>query len=91
MKARLYAMAWRVLPYVCCASMGATLTSLLVGGYYWARDPLGRIVSEWYLTLSGLSIAPTTPRVPGVLLLLIALVIVWKKLVYRDSRFQPRC
>ena len=30
MKARVYALAWRVLPYVYCASMGATLTSLLV-------------------------------------------------------------
>ena len=30
MKAGIYAMAWRILPYVYCASMGATLTSLLV-------------------------------------------------------------
>lgn len=30
MAARFYALAWRVLPYVYCASMGATLTSLLV-------------------------------------------------------------
>ena len=30
MTARLYAMAWRVLPYVYCASMGAMLGLLLL-------------------------------------------------------------
>ena len=30
MKARLYALAWRVLPYVCCLPAGATLGLLLV-------------------------------------------------------------
>ena len=64
-----------------------TLTSLLVGGYYWARDQLGRIASEWYSTASGLTIDPTTPKILGVSLLLIALVIVWKNLVFRDPRF----
>ncbi len=64
-----------------------TLTSLLVGGYYWARDPLGRNVSNWYSASRGLIIEPTTPRILGVSLLLIALVIVWKNLVFRDPRF----
>ena len=30
MTARLYAMAWRVLPYACCLPAGATLGLLLV-------------------------------------------------------------
>lgn len=30
MKARLYSLAWRVLPYVYCASMGAMLGLLLL-------------------------------------------------------------
>ena len=29
MKARIYAMAWRVLPYACCAPLGAMLGVLL--------------------------------------------------------------
>lgn len=36
MKARIYALAWHVLPYVYCASMGAMLGLLLVqifGGF----------------------------------------------------------
>ena len=30
MKARIYAMAWHVLPYVCCVPLGAMLGLLLV-------------------------------------------------------------
>lgn len=30
MKARIYAMAWRVLPYACCAPLGAVLMALLL-------------------------------------------------------------
>ena len=30
MKARIYALAWRVLPYVCCLPAGAMLGLLLV-------------------------------------------------------------
>ena len=30
MKARFYALAWRVLPYVCCVPLGATLGFLLL-------------------------------------------------------------
>lgn len=30
MKARIYAMAWRILPYVCCLPAGAMLGLLLV-------------------------------------------------------------
>ena len=30
MTARLYAMAWRVLPYVCCAPLGAVLMALVL-------------------------------------------------------------
>ena len=30
MKARFYALAWRVLPFVCCAPLGAMLGFLLV-------------------------------------------------------------
>ena len=30
MKARLYSLAWRILPYVCCLPAGATLGLLLL-------------------------------------------------------------
>ena len=30
MKARIYALAWHVLPYVCCAPLGALLMALLL-------------------------------------------------------------
>ena len=30
MKARIYVLAWRVLPYVCCVPLGAMLGLLLV-------------------------------------------------------------
>ena len=30
MKARFYAMAWRVLPYACCAPLGAILGLLML-------------------------------------------------------------
>jgi hypothetical protein len=30
MKARIYAMAWHVLPYVCCVPLGAVLMSLVL-------------------------------------------------------------
>jgi hypothetical protein len=45
------------------------------------------MLSHWYATASGLTCDPTTPRILGVSLLLIALVIVWKNLVLRDPRF----
>ena len=30
MKARIYAMAWHILPYVCCAPLGVVLVALLL-------------------------------------------------------------
>lgn len=30
MKARIYAMAWHILPYVCCVPLGAVLMALLL-------------------------------------------------------------
>jgi enediyne biosynthesis protein E5 len=73
-------------------SVGFTLRSLasalLVGGYYWVRDPLGQAVTGWYARTFGGSLDPATPRVVGVLLLLAVLVAVWRKLVLYDPRFQ---
>ncbi len=63
-------------------------TAVVVGGYYWVRDPLNRFVGGWYLRTFGASLDPTTPRVIGVLLLLAVLVAVWRKLVLCDPRFQ---
>ena len=37
MKARIYALAWRVLPYVCCLPAGATLGFVLVQVWRIAR------------------------------------------------------
>jgi hypothetical protein len=74
-------------PLLLAFAARCVVTALLLGSYYWVRDHLGRIVSDWYFRASGLTIDPTTPRILGVSLLLIALVIVWKKLVFRDSRF----
>lgn len=65
----------------------ATATALLVGAYYWARDPLGDIVSKWHASATGSELDPTTPRIIGAALLLAVLVVVWRNLVLRDVRF----
>ncbi|HWB08677.1 MAG TPA: hypothetical protein VG826_05615 [Pirellulales bacterium] len=63
-------------------------TGLLVGAYYWVREPLSRLITNWYEASVGGSLDPTTPRVIGVLLLLTMLVAVWRKVVLCDPRFQ---
>jgi hypothetical protein len=63
-------------------------TAAIVGGYYWVRDPLAQLVSGSYAKTFGGSLDPATQRLTGVLLLLAALVAVWRKLVLCDPRFQ---
>jgi enediyne biosynthesis protein E5 len=63
-------------------------TAFFVGGYYWMREPLDRLVVGWYANTFGGSLDPARPRVIGVLLLLAVLVAVWRKLVLGDPRFQ---
>lgn len=63
-------------------------TAVVVGGYYWLRDPLSQFMSGWYARTFGGSLDPSTPRVVGVLLVLAVLVAVWRKLVLCDPRFQ---
>lgn len=59
------------------------ITVALIGGYYWFRDVLG----DLYVRLTG-STDPATPRVLGVTLLLVVLLVVWRKVVLRDPKLQ---
>ncbi|HVX13168.1 MAG TPA: hypothetical protein VHC22_18430 [Pirellulales bacterium] len=69
-------------------ALRSVATAVVVGGYYWVRDPLNQLVGGWYQRSFGNTLDPTTPRVVGVLLLLAVLVAVWRKLVLCDPRFQ---
>jgi hypothetical protein len=62
-------------------------TVVLVGGYYWVREPLRHWMIDAYGRIAGEALEPTTPNVIGAIALLISLVIVWRKIVIRDPRF----
>jgi hypothetical protein len=63
-------------------------TGLLVGGYYAIRKPLLELIGDWYTRLAGGTLDPSTPRAIIVILLLAALVFVWRRIMLRDPRFQ---
>ncbi|HEV3021254.1 MAG TPA: hypothetical protein VGX76_02260 [Pirellulales bacterium] len=69
----------------------ALVTAGLVAGYYWVREPLGRFVVEAYArtfpSAAAGALDPATPRIVGVVLLLAALVAVWRRHVVGDPRF----
>lgn len=62
-------------------------TAVLVGGYYWTREPLGEWIGAWFTRATGGVLDPTTPRIIGTMALLAVLVAVWRKLVIPDARF----
>lgn len=64
------------------------LTVVLITGYYWARDPLGQWMESGYARIFGDTLSPVTLRVVGVMLLLGLLLLVWRKVVFREPRFQ---
>src|SRR5262249_23506655 len=59
------------------------LTALVLGGYYFVRA----FVDDWYARTSSNANA-ATPRIIGVTLVLIGLIIVWWRLLKKDPRFQ---
>ncbi len=63
-------------------------TIVLVGGYYWYRAPLSTLLGNLFAAALGHSIDPAVPRVIVVLSLLALLLLVWRKLVGNDPRFQ---
>jgi len=68
-------------------TLRSAATALLVGGYYWVREPLGRSVGGWYSRATGVTLDAATPRIVSVVLLLAVLVAVWRRVVLRDPRF----
>ncbi|OWK38289.1 RnfABCDGE type electron transport complex subunit D [Fimbriiglobus ruber] len=56
----------------------------LVAAYYWLRDLFG----GWIAQLTGSVPDPTTLRVVGVSLLLVALLVLWRKVVLHDKKLQ---
>src|SRR5271156_4473533 len=69
------------------ALLRTAATILLAGSYYWVSEPLSVWARKWYLQAAGLALDPTTPHVVGAFVLLIALTLVWRKIVLRDPRF----
>lgn len=65
----------------------AIATALLVGGYYRVREALGELIGGVFSRAVGSSPDPVTVRIVGILLLLAALIAVWRKLVLCDPRF----
>lgn len=63
-------------------------TIVLVGGYYWYRAPLSNVVNDMLSRGLRQSLDPAVSRVVVVLTLLGLLLIVWRKLVGNDPRFQ---
>lgn len=62
-------------------------TTLLIAVYYFARTSIGRVLSEMWLAVSGRTLDPATQRIFAVTFLMISLVVVWRKLLFRDPRF----
>jgi hypothetical protein len=62
-------------------------TAIVVGGYYWVREPLGELLGRLGASLSGSPVDPTTLRIISTLALLATLVVVWRKVVLGDPRF----
>lgn len=63
------------------------VTALLVGSYYFARSPIGKTLSNLWQSFSGNAIDPPTQRIVVVTILMLSLVSVWRKLLFRDPRF----
>jgi len=62
-------------------------TLVIVGGYYWLREPLGERLNAWYAGYKGEGLDPSTPSIIAVSLVLIAILLVWRRVVLPDRRF----
>jgi Na+-translocating ferredoxin:NAD+ oxidoreductase RnfD subunit len=65
----------------------AAITAVLAAGYYWIRGPLWRGLDSLAERFFGGPLDPSTANVIGVLVMLAALIVVWRKVVIGDPRF----
>ena len=65
----------------------SAITAATIGIYYAVREPFRETACRWYENAAGSPLDVTAPRIVGVMILMAALVYLWRQVVIQDKRF----